>query len=413
MNPGQTDNDGDGNADNITLNAAEVTRLRTNAPNVSGVEVDPPEEIRLGDFVRTRIPDQIRERNIQPHFDVAAGDVTFNKKTKRVRFGAQMFGVFPEGANAHVWFLIDTDGPQTGLSAAQLREIGAPETVFAGADLVVSAEIVGDKVRGRAWRTSNGRLLPIQEIIFDIHRLVMHPHFSPLPGREPPKIDGGAIHDIVVAEMPADPIGITLAKPFQMQIIVLDAGRRITDKLDETREERGVKFVLEDPSFAACFVQGKGTPGDSVKVKLQGLIANRGIHGLLGPREAFKGIADGAGGGTIDFPIPADASIGFHLVTIGTDGTALTADCVVEVVAGRPGRPVGPREMSLVKSYEDLLHGQQKLLEQFGKVVRETLSVHQISDQEALTLTKQYQQMLKQHGDLVARFGEIVREIAR
>jgi hypothetical protein len=160
-------------------------------------------------------------------------------------------------------------------------------------------------------------------------------------------------------------------------------------------------------------VQGKGTPGDSVKVKLQGLIANKGIHGLLGPREVFKGAADGAGGGMIDFPIPADASAGFHLVTIGTDGTALTADCVVEVVAGRPGRPVGSRELSLVKSYEDLLHGQQNLLKQYGIVVRETLSVRQVSDQEALELTRQYQQMLKQQSDLVARFGDLVREIAR
>ena len=268
-------------------------------------------------------------------------------------------------------------------------------------------------MRGRAWRISDGRPLPIREIAFDIHRLVMDPHFSPLPGREPPKIAGGAIHDIVVADLSGDPIGITLAKPFQMQIIVLDAGGRVTDRLDETPEERGVKFVLEDPSFPVCFVQGKGTPGDSVKVKLQGLIANKGIHGLLGPREVFKGTADGAGGGIIDFPIPADASTGFHLVTIGTDGTALTADCVVDVVAGRPARPVGSRELSLVKSYEDLLHGQQNLLQQFGKVVRETLSVHQISDQEALALTKQYQQMLKQQADLVSRFGDLVREIAR
>jgi hypothetical protein len=413
MNPEQKDTDGDGNTDNIALDATEVTRVRSNAPTVPGVQIDPPEQIRSGDFVRTRIPDQIREHNIPPYLDLAAGDATLNKRTKRVRLGAQMFGVLPETANAQVWFLVDTDGPQSGLSAAQLNEIGTPETAFAGADLVVGAEIVDGKVRGSAWRIIDGRPQPIREIVFDIHRLVMEPHFSPVPGREPPRIAGGAIHDIVVAELPADPVAITLAKPFQMQIIVLNAARQVTDKLDETPEERGVKFVLEDPAFAMCFVQGKGTPGDTVKVKLQGLIPSKGIHGLLGPREVFKGTADAAGGGMIDFPIPADASPGFHLVTIGTDSTALTADCVVDVVTGRPGRPVGSRELSLLKSYEDLIHGQQKLLHQFGKVVRETISVHQVSDQEALALTKQYQQMLKQQADLVARFGDLVREIAR
>ena len=34
---------------------------------------------------------------------------------------------------------------------------------------------------------------------------------------------------------------------------------------------------------------------------------------------------------TIDFPIPANTTEGLHLVTIGIDGTALTADCEVLV----------------------------------------------------------------------------------
>ena len=153
------------------------------------------------------VAEQAELITLPAYLDLAAGVATLNKKTKRVRFGAQMFGVLPEGTNAQVWFIVDTDGPQSGLSAAQLKEFGAPDTAFVGADLVIGAEIVGGKVRGRAWRISDGRPLPIREIAFDIHRLVMDPHFSPLPGREPPKIAGGRSSGLVWVNGPTPFIG--------------------------------------------------------------------------------------------------------------------------------------------------------------------------------------------------------------
>jgi hypothetical protein len=44
-----------------------------------------------------------------------------------------------------------------------------------------------------------------------------------------------------------------------------------------------------------------------------------------------RGVADLNGNGSVDLAIPKDTAPGLHLVTIGTDLTALTADCTVTV----------------------------------------------------------------------------------
>ena len=109
----------------------------------------------------------------------------------------------------------------------------------------------------------------------------------------------------------------------------------VVDRLDD-KEDQGKPFTLEDPSFPHCFPQAPGQPGSKIKVTFDGLTPNSPIHALLGPQNVFNGAADPNGGGTIDLPIPATTTPGFHLVTIGVDKTALTADCTVNV-AGCPG----------------------------------------------------------------------------
>jgi hypothetical protein len=419
MNPGQTDNDGDGQSDNIALNAAEVTQLRTNAQGVPGLETDPPTQFIPGAFVRTRIADQTREHdNLPPYRDLAVVKVTLNKKAAQVHFGAQFFGVIPEvnGARPQVWFLIDSDGKESGIPLNQLKEIGVPETSFAGADLVIRADVAGRGVSGTGWIYQQGRITRLDRVIsFDLQRLIMEPHFSPIRGQEPPKIGPAAIHDIVEAVLPAGLAGIMLDKPFVVQVIALEPGQPGVDKLDERVGEPGIHFVLENPSFAHCFVQDEGVAGRTVKIRIEGLRPNRGLHGLLGPQPVFTGVADATGGGVIDFPIPHDARPGVHLVTIGTDDTALTADCALtvkpRVEEERP--PLGPREFSLIKSHEDLLKAQQRLLEMLGGVLRELLTTYNLQSEDALRLTRDYQELVRQQTKLLTSFESIVREKTR
>jgi hypothetical protein len=103
------------------------------------------------------------------------------------------------------------------------------------------------------------------------------------------------------------------------------------DELVNREKQPGANFILEDPSFPHCYPQDVGIPGKTVKVVLEKLRPSAPIHGLLGPDLVFTGKTDDQAGGSIDFPIPKDAATGFHLITVGVDDTALTADCVVEV----------------------------------------------------------------------------------
>jgi hypothetical protein len=65
----------------------------------------------------------------------------------------------------------------------------------------------------------------------------------------------------------------------------------------------------------------------------EGLRPNTGVHGLIGPRLVFRGTTDDMGAGMFEFVIPDDTEPGFHLITIGNDATALTADCAMHVLA--------------------------------------------------------------------------------
>jgi hypothetical protein len=61
---------------------------------------------------------------------------------------------------------------------------------------------------------------------------------------------------------------------------------------------------------------------------------NRPVHLIFGDRHIANGHADAAGTVSIDTAVPAYARDGQHLITVGTDQTALTADCVTTVKGG-------------------------------------------------------------------------------
>lgn len=131
---------------------------------------------------------------------------------------------------------------------------------------------------------------------------------------------------------------------FRVQAAVVPtfgAETRVVDVLDDGRERPGREFRWRSPTFPVCTVapavQRRGRP---ITVKSEGLLPNQGVHLVFGPRHIANGHADAGGAVTVTTAVPADARDGQHLVTVGTDGTALTADCLVTVRGGRkPRRP--------------------------------------------------------------------------
>jgi hypothetical protein len=330
MNAILTDNSGDGTIDNIGLNAAEVTALRANALNVPGLEQDPPGVIVPAHVVAHRIPDRVREtKEVPAHLDLASVRATFDEKKQEVGLTSQLFGLLPaKAAGQTYWFLVDRDGPSAGANAEQLREVGLRDVKFAGADLVGRAEVRGKRVVGSLWAYRSGGLAQVtQGFRFELQTLVMHPLYIARP--KSGKLLGPVpTHNLIALKLDNSLVRVEMGTSFRVQATAGDRRTPIADVL----EGEGAQVTLERPSFPHCFPANEVRPGEAVDVKLEGLKPSAPIHGFLGPRLVFRGETDTAGGGSIRLDIPKDTTYGLHLVTVGIDKTALTADCVVNVV---------------------------------------------------------------------------------
>ena len=412
MNPGITDNNADIDADNVGLSNAEINDLRANALNVPGLELDPPGQFNPGKFVAIRQVDSTRERkDLAPYLDIASVKVALDKEKNIVSIGPQLFGLLPtKGKAVEFWFLVDTDGTGNSAQNALLDKIKAPKTNFKGADLIIKAVVERRKITSSAWKIKGDNLISLdRQVTPELHTLVVYPHFLDIKGRitKGPKDKGHPVNHTVSVKLGGKTAEIMLNKKFTVQVITVDENLRVADKLDETTEEKGLIFILKNPSFPHCFPNGVAKPGEIIKIEIEKLTPNAKIHGLLGPKMVFTGITDKQGGGIIDFPIPADTTPGYHLVTIGVDNTALTADCTVKVI-GKP-KTIPPDIFSLLKSHEFLLKGQQQLIDNLGLLVREIIGMKEVSEEQTAELIEQYSQLVRKQAELLESFESLIR----
>jgi hypothetical protein len=174
--------------------------------------------------------------------------------------------------------------------------------------------------------------LPPTAFDIQIQTLRMHPHFAEVSdGRRLPRDFVAEVYDTINLSVNnrALPIGIRRGRAFRVGAVAIRGGKP-TDQLG--KRERGGRFILQRPRFPHCFPAGPGAPGGVVDVAFDGLRPNREIHALLGPNEVLRGVStDEQGSGRIGLPIPRGTPPGNHLVTIGHDRLALTADCTVTV----------------------------------------------------------------------------------
>ncbi|MBA2238799.1 MAG: hypothetical protein H0W24_08920 [Lysobacter sp.] len=157
--------------------------------------------------------------------------------------------------------------------------------------------------------------------------------------------------DQITLEAPLKVFGASEDFRVQAAVVVPDGKRaKVLDLLDDGREKPGRAYRWRSPQFPVCSVTPAHSPrGRQIEVESTGLVPDQPVHLIFGDRHIANGHADAAGAVTISTAVPADARNGQHLITVGTDGTALTADCIAMVRGGRrPGkkRPVPqiPRE---------------------------------------------------------------------
>ena len=158
--------------------------------------------------------------------------------------------------------------------------------------------------------------------------------------------------DQITLELPTAVFGSGI-NDFRVQAAVVSYSAKkalVLDLLDEDAQRPGRDFRWRSPEFPVCSVApGTAPRGGNIVVISSGLLPTRPVHLIFGDRHIANGHAGADGSVSISTAIPADARDSQHLITVGTDGTALTADCVT-TVKGRT-RPVPGKREGREKTY--------------------------------------------------------------
>lgn len=339
MNTNQQPNGPGGTVGNIAIYPEEVTRLRESALRVPGVEIDPDNRIIQGDVVRSIKVDEIQEHNLlRPYEDISSVDVSLDKKQNLVTVGLELFGPIPEKnhtTSRQYWTLIDLDNDKrTGANETLLQGIGVPLDRFSGADLVILAEA---DASGNIWKVDEGQMIPLPPnlVQFDVQTMSVHLDTAltrPSSNRTQPHagIQEIPLQSTINAVLNNTDNLIELDKPFGIQAIVASNGS-IVDRLGDGIGQEAETLELKQPLYPQCFVNEAATQGKNITIDVSGLTPNSGVHALLGPRPVANGTTENSGNSTISFTIPSDTTSGLHLMTIGVDDTALTADCEINI----------------------------------------------------------------------------------
>jgi hypothetical protein len=331
----------DTKVDNIRLDSTaanpEVTTARTMATQVPYRERDPVGKVLSGDVVETINVDDINDKTgiIPSYIDLSAVRVVFNTKENKIHFGQELMGIIPnQTKNLQYWTLVDVDNRTiTGGDEKVLRALGAPLTNFTGTDLAIKTQVEGNKIVGSVWKYENGNMTQLSPNAFRVELVRMDGIVDyAVPGNANALYSKEFPMNHIVSVMIDNKYSqVELGKPFNVQTVSIDKSIP-TEPNSNNSDIFQSKFIVDRISFPHCFPQSNATAGTNVTINLEGLRPNSGIHGLIGPTAVFHGKTNESGGGTIKFPIPDNATEGLHLITIGIDHTALTADCEVNVL---------------------------------------------------------------------------------
>ena len=124
----------------------------------------------------------------------------------------------------------------------------------------------------------------------------------------------------------------------RVQAITNDTANNTSDKLDDT--DAGAVGSLAPPHFPVCGMSpGQVAPGVDVNVTDRGLVPSAMAKVILGDVMLLGANTDAMGNLNANVVVPSDTRVGRRLVTVGSVGTALEADCLLDI-EGTPAVPV-------------------------------------------------------------------------
>lgn len=346
MFPNAQDQNVDGLSDNHVVVSAQKNIMRLNACNVVGAATV-GQQTEVIDVASFEIFDLQGEfPSLRPDQDIKGVDVFISAHDPHAGGPAQIIRVNLLGNVGDMpgptifWVLIDADSDaSSGGGDVELAKIGSPPTVLEGVDFAAVVALESDyRLGARRQYVFDGfafaardpeDLLELFQVVVTRVSEATSPEIDSsgnvaaqnLPVREPRLVSSSIDFVVPRSVMPTFP-----GNEQRIQVFSFDPKRGVVDRL----EVSSVSPVV--PDWPTCSVEaGWHNPGEQVSVSYQGLVPDKPVHILFGPDEVAKGVADGSGAGETLVTIPENARSGTRLVTIGTDGTAYTADCFIRI----------------------------------------------------------------------------------
>ena len=309
-----------------TVSDLQRQQVRTVASHIPGVVIDPP-----GALVNA---DAVSDMRTDPVGDVFARDVDLTSvrlakvpSTDALMISHSLFGVIPkEGVKNQYLLFADLDNDiTTGGKPADIgfgtAFTGAFKTAFRGAELVTRVVVgPGHEATPTVWVFRDGSF---QEVKGDFHAKVSS--IVNVETKQP-------VADVVSLELPANVRG-PIKDHIRIQAIAeqLQGGREL-DIMPNGSLDGSAPITLVPPVFPVCAVTPpQANRGETVTVEVSGLLPTTKAHVVLGDVLVATGTIDGKGAANIKLVLPGDTRLGPRLVTVGVDGTALTADCLLKV----------------------------------------------------------------------------------
>jgi len=240
---------------------------------------------------------------------------------------ASTFGSFPENISGlNYFFAVDLDNnPATGGSPG---EIGVPTTAR-GVELVglVQVDVSGGVAQGTptVWKFQNGQFVQIIDpsIQAKIGTLDFSGHTAIQDGPDPLLDPFGQILQLILSNAVRGPI----AEDVRLLVVAENPNTGTVDSVEGS-------LTLTPPTFPTCQVSPASVlRGSAVTVTADSLPASTAVEVLLGTEKVATGSTDSAGNASIDFAIPLDAATGTRQILVHALGTAVAADCVLQLSA--------------------------------------------------------------------------------
>ncbi len=314
--------------DQVTLFAQQAARLRVFAQKIGNL--DPPATIIPGPIVADFQVDALGDVPASEAFiDLAEFMVRRDLSTGLTAFTHILPIVMPLDITlsntvvANYWALADLDNnPSTGGSAADLFSLGVPPMAFGGVELVTRVQMRrkdGNAV-ATLWRFDAGSFTEVLDASIRATRETIG------------AFDTAATFDAISIEF-ADGVMGFIVQPFRMQAVTENSETGTIDQLDESSPGEGTSvFLNPNANFPTCEVSPATAPAASpVSVAFEGLLPNSNAQVIFGEIPVGSGLTDASGNGLFPFLVPPSVRGGLHLVTVRSEGTALTADCGITV----------------------------------------------------------------------------------